>query len=121
VDDDAANRIIARAALEKSGFEVGEAADGVQAVQVLELTRDYHLVVLDLNMPRMGGREVLSWIRKNPAIAATPVIVLTGSQDAEAEIELMEAGADDYIRKPLDPSRFLARVRATLRRAGAPA
>lgn len=119
VDDDGAARTIARAVLEKNGFEVDEAADGVQAVQLLDLGKEYDLLVLDLDMPRMGGRGVLERVRNSPASAFTPVIVLTGTAGQEAEVELMEAGADDYLRKPLEPARFLSRVRATLRRATA--
>jgi DNA-binding response OmpR family regulator len=73
--------------------------------------------VLDLDMPRLGGREVLARLRAEVATAALPVIVLTGSDDQDLEVALMEAGADDYIRKPLEPARFVARVKGTLRRA----
>jgi len=75
------------------------------------------LMVVDLDMPGMGGREVLARVRQTVATAGLPVLVLTGSGTEEMEAELMEAGADDYIRKPLEPARFVARVRAALRRA----
>ena len=68
-------------------------------------------------MPNVGGREVLAAVRSTVATAGMPVIVLTGTTDQDAEIEVMEAGADDYIRKPLDPRKFMVRVKATLRRA----
>ena len=91
------------------------------SVQEVELRRLLVSLGRDLrieaNMPSIGGREVLASIRSNIATAGLPVIILTGSGDEASEIELMECGADDYIRKPLEPSRFLARVGATLRRA----
>jgi Response regulators consisting of a CheY-like receiver domain and a winged-helix DNA-binding domain len=76
------------------------------------------LVVLDLALPSLSGIEVLSLIRSTASTASVPVVVLTGSADDEAEVEAMDAGADDYIRKPLEPARFVARIKAALRRAG---
>ena len=65
----------------------------------------------------MTGREVLSRVRQSVHTAGLPVLVLTGSVADEIEAQLMDEGADDYIRKPLEPARFLARVKAALRRA----
>ncbi len=118
VDDDGANRTIARALLESEGFPVAEAKDGVEALELLRSGRAYSLVVLDLEMPRKSGQEVLREIRGSMATVGLPVIVLTGSTDPEGEFTLMEEGADDYIRKPFDPRRFTTRVKAALRRAG---
>lgn len=117
VDDDAVNRTVARALLEKQGFRISEAADGEEGLRQLAAKNDYSLMVLDLDMPRMGGREVLAAVRGQVATAGLPVVVLTGTQDPDAEMELMRDGADDYIRKPIDPPRFIARVSAALRRA----
>lgn len=120
VDDDTVSRSLARALLEKSGFMVTEAPDGAVAMECLGAVGDgYALVVLDLDMPKMDGREVLTRMRSGPDTAKLPVIVLTGADSPETEIELMERGADDYIRKPIDPPRFVARIKAALRRAGA--
>jgi len=118
VDDDGASRTIARALLEREGYRVSEAADGAGALEQLSSGTDYTLIVLDLDMPNVSGREVLKEVRSTTATAGLPVIVLTGNNDDSSEIELMQQGADDYIRKPLEPSRFLARVGATLRRTG---
>ena len=117
VDDDAVNRTLARTLLEKSGYQVSEADDGAVAMERLRSDAEYSLMLLDLDMPRMGGREVLQEVRSDFATAGLPVVVLTGTQDAVAEVQLMDAGADDYIRKPIDPPRFVSRIRATLRRA----
>ena len=118
VDDDNVNRVTAKAILEKNGFRVTEARDGVDALDRLQNAADVQLMVLDLDMPRMGGTEVLERIRHAKATAALPVIVLTGSESGDTEVETMERGADDYVRKPIDGPRFVARVKAALRRAG---
>jgi CheY-like chemotaxis protein len=118
VDDDPTVRTLARLLLEKNGFQVTEVADGPAAIDHFAGGQECALVVLDLDMPTLGGLEVLSRIRGTPSTATVPVVVLTGSQDDAAEIDAMDAGADDYIRKPLEPARFVARVKAALRRAG---
>jgi type II secretory ATPase GspE/PulE/Tfp pilus assembly ATPase PilB-like protein len=117
LDDDGVVRSLARALLEKNGCRVSEATDGAAGLARLSGTERFDLLVLDLDMPRLGGREVLARLRAEVATAALPVIVLTGSDDQDLEVALMEAGADDYIRKPLEPARFVARVKGTLRRA----
>lgn len=117
VDDDGATRNIARGLLEKEGFAVAEAADGSEALVFLARGESFDLMVLDLDMPMLGGREVLRAVRASVSTAGLPVVVLTGTKDPGAEVEVMEQGADDYIRKPIDPPRFLTRVKAALRRA----
>jgi len=76
------------------------------------------IMVLDLDMPRMGGADVLQRVRHDKATAALPVIILTGSESSDTEVDIMDRGADDYVRKPIDGPRFVARVKAALRRAG---
>ncbi len=117
VDDDGAYRTIARALLEKEGYCVTEATGGNEALELVRGEEDYDLMILDLTMPDMDGRDVLARIRAAPATAALPVIVMTATADVQTEIQLMEEGADDYIRKPIDPASFVVRVKATLRRA----
>ncbi len=117
VDDDAADpRLLLRRALESAGFRVGEAADGPDALALLGGPDPFDLVTLDLQMPRMHGLQVLNVIRSRVALATLPVVVATGSDDPIVEMELFEAGADDFIVKPVDPPRFLLRVQAVLRR-----
>jgi type II secretory ATPase GspE/PulE/Tfp pilus assembly ATPase PilB-like protein/CheY-like chemotaxis protein len=115
VDDDAVNRKVARGSLEKAAFRMEESVDGVDAVERLQREPAPDLVILDLQMPRMDGVEVLDWMRKNPVTASIPVIVFT-AMGADNESQLMDAGADDYVRKPLDPPRFISRIKAALRR-----
>ncbi|MGK7311107.1 MAG: ATPase, T2SS/T4P/T4SS family [Candidatus Longimicrobiales bacterium M2_2A_002] len=117
VDDDPEDRLLVRTILNKHGFEVEEAADGDEALDVIGEGRSHALVVLDLELPTLGGREVLASLRSSGATLSLPVVVLTGSPDPEDEYRLMEGGADDYLRKPLDPPRFIARIKAALRRA----
>jgi type II secretory ATPase GspE/PulE/Tfp pilus assembly ATPase PilB-like protein/CheY-like chemotaxis protein len=117
-DDDAVARAVARAVLEKNGFRVSEVGDGAAALERLDTSTDFALMVLDVDMPRMTGREVLARVRQSVHTAGLPVLVLTGSVSDDTEAQLMEEGADDYIRKPLEPARFVARVKAALRRAG---
>ncbi|MBI4499933.1 MAG: Flp pilus assembly complex ATPase component TadA, partial [Gemmatimonadetes bacterium] len=118
VDDDAVVRTMARFLLAKNGFRISEAADGVAALERLAEGTEYDLMVLDLDMPKLGGHEVLRRVRASTATAALPVVVLTGADESDAQARVMEEGADDYIRKPLDPARFVARIKAALRRAG---
>ena len=114
VDDDAMMRQLARFVLNTANYRILE-ADGGQAALDLLTRNAVSVVVLDMDMPGMNGLEVLQAIRSNRATAALPVVFLTASDSSEAAV--MDAGADDYIRKPLDPDRFLARIKAVLRRA----
>ena len=119
VEDDAVCRRVARHLLEQAGHEVVECVSGEEALGLLAVDEHIGLVVLDLGLPGMSGDEVLRRIRRSAATASLPVLVLTGSPDPDLEIRLIEEGADDYIRKPLEPKRFVARAKAALRRAAA--
>jgi type II secretory ATPase GspE/PulE/Tfp pilus assembly ATPase PilB-like protein/ActR/RegA family two-component response regulator len=116
VDDDAVIRRLASALLERVPLRVTEADDGPLALAMIESGSELALMILDLDMPSMSGRDVLVRLRSNPSTATLPVIVLTGSESRDDEAALMDAGADDYIKKPIDPTRFVARVKALLRR-----
>ena len=116
-DDDEISRSIAVALLEKNGYRVSEAADGAAAIALVESAHDVALVVLDVDMPGMSGEQVLTRLRAEIRTATLPVLVLTGATDDETEVRMMDAGADDYVRKPLQPERFVSRVRAVLKRA----
>jgi type II secretory ATPase GspE/PulE/Tfp pilus assembly ATPase PilB-like protein/CheY-like chemotaxis protein len=121
VDDDPVLRQIAASLLTKEGYAVIQVEDGVAALErlnSLDPADHVDLVISDLDMPRLSGHDLLRLARGSPRTAALPIVVLTGSEDASGEARLIEDGADDYIRKPIDPARFVARVRAVLRRAG---
>lgn len=119
VEDDPDTRHLLRTVLEKESYEVVEAADGEAALEVLDETGGFHLVTLDLKLPGIGGLEVLEKVRRRPRWRHLPVIVATGYGDPEVEVMLFEAGADDFIVKPVDPRRFILRVQAVLRRRSA--
>jgi len=116
VDDDAGERHMVRRVLEEEGFAVEEAADGDDALRRLEERSDLSVLVVDLQMPTMDGRELVSRVRQGGS--EIPLLVLTGAEGRDVEAELIEGGADDYVRKPLDPRVFVARVSALLRRRG---
>ena len=100
--------------LNRSGFETSTAGDGEEALQqVKQLVPD--LIVLDVLMPIMDGREMLRKLRQ--ADDWTPVILLTQVGEASERAMALEEGADDYLNKPFDPHELVARMRAVLRRA----
>ena len=117
-DDDPMLRHLATAILESGGYRVRQARDGAEALSIIDSGEDIALVITDLRMPGMGGDGLVTQLRGRVQTATLPVIILTGSDEHDTEVQLMDAGADDYIRKPIDPPRFLARVKAALRRAG---
>jgi type IV pilus assembly protein PilB len=117
VDDDPMVRLLAKNLLEHRGMAVDEANDGASGEDKLEsAAHPYQLAIIDLLMPGMDGETLLRRLRAGGR-QGLPVIVLTGTDDASAEARLLAEGADDYIRKPIDPDRFVARVHAVLRRA----
>ncbi len=117
MEDDADARLLLRTVLTKEGYDVVDAKNGQEGMEILREDPDFALVILDLVMPGMSGREVLAEIRSMVDTMALPVLVRTGAGSEEDEAELLDAGADEYVTKATDPTRFLARVRAVLRRA----
>ncbi|MGE0158170.1 MAG: ATPase, T2SS/T4P/T4SS family [Gemmatimonadales bacterium] len=119
VDDEQQDRLIFRDVLDGMGFQVIEADSALAAKQLIEeRSHDFSLVLLDEYMPGMNGRELLREVRKSLVTQYLPVIVISASQDPQVEIDLLEAGADDYMTKPVMAERVEARVRAVLRRSG---
>jgi CheY-like chemotaxis protein len=118
-DDDAQNRFVARVLLEKNGFEVVEADNGEAALQAVANEKPFNLILLDLEMPRLDGQSTLRQLKSQLTSAGVPVIVLTGSETEKDEVAAMENGAEDFIRKPMQPDRFMARVNAVMRRCAA--
>ncbi|MEQ9394605.1 adenylate/guanylate cyclase domain-containing protein [Haliea sp.] len=115
VDDLQENRELVARYLSRSGHLVVTAASGAEALQALATT-DVDVVLLDLMMPDMDGREVLRRIKEHPEWRATPVIVISGSQDMDGIIACIEAGADDYLFKPFNPVLLQARIKAGIER-----
>jgi two-component system KDP operon response regulator KdpE len=112
VDDDPQLRRVMKAALAKHGYIIGDARSGEAALEKLRDER-YDLVILDRNMPGMGGVEACRSIREHSDIG---IIMLTVRKTEAEEIEALDAGADDYITKPFSMPELLARIRANLRR-----
>lgn len=113
VEDDADVVRVARAYLERDGFEVAVESDGESGLR-RALTDAPALVVLDWMLPRMSGLEVLRELRRE---RPTPVILLTARTDELDRVIGLEVGADDYVTKPFSPRELVARVRAVLRRS----
>lgn len=116
VDDEAGQRALFRSILEEAGYRVDVVPDGPSAVEKLAADSSYVLVTLDYWMDKMNGLRVLQHIRSAPATREMPVIMVTGADDRQIEMSLFEAGADDYVAKPIDPPLFLLRIQAVLRR-----
>ena len=117
VEDDPDIALSLRLKLERDGgFEVQTAQDGAAGLR-LAVDRPPDLVLLDVNLPGMDGFEVCRHLRKDPATATTPVIMLTARIDEKDRVAGLDLGADDYITKPFSPKEALARIRAVLRRS----
>jgi Tfp pilus assembly pilus retraction ATPase PilT/CheY-like chemotaxis protein len=114
VEDEEPLRRVLRDLLEREGFTVVEAADGVAALDEVDRSAP-DVVVLDLNLPRLDGYGVLSHLRARPATAKLPVLVLTAKGDEENEVRVFETGANDFLTKPFRPRALSARLRALLK------
>lgn len=113
VDDESRMRKLVRDFLVKKDFEVLEAGDGEEAVDLFFDTKDIALVILDVMMPKMDGWQVCREIR---AYSKVPIIMLTAKSDERDELLGFELGVDEYISKPFSPKILVARVEAILRR-----
>lgn len=103
--------------LEKEGYKVYTAKNGVEAIKVAEKTTP-HLIILDVMMPEMDGIAACEEIRKIPALKNTVIAFLTARGEDYSQIAGFEAGADDYITKPVRPKVLVSRVKALLKRTG---
>ena len=113
VDDEASIRISLRTILSGLGFSVVEAARGEEAVSLVR-TAQFDIVLLDINMPGLGGIEVCRLMRKNAPLL--PIVMLTVQGSEDRKVEALDAGADDYITKPFQLRELIARIRAAVRR-----
>lgn len=115
VDDEPRNVRILQIQLNARGYTVYTAADGLQALDVVREEMP-DLILLDINMPKMDGFEVVKQVRANEATEFIPIVMITALRDTrENRIKSIEAGADDFIEKPFDSLEVLARVRSLLR------
>lgn len=112
IEDDDQIRLALRLALEDEGYEVREAADGASGLAAFHQSEP-DLVLLDLRLPDISGFEVCRAIR---AMSIVPIVMVTAETDTSDMVSGLEAGADDYVTKPVVPKELAARVRAHLRR-----
>lgn len=107
-DDSAIVRTMLKKALAMTGLDVGqvhEAADGKEALAILERTW-VDVVFADINMPEVGGAELLRRMKADPALAATPVVIVSSEQAQSRIDEMQRCGAKAYLRKPFRPEQF---------------
>lgn len=115
VEDEAALVTMLRYNLEKEGFRVAEAADGEEALTVVEETSP-DLILLDWMLPMMSGIEVCRQLRRKPNTKDVPIVMITARGEETDKIRGLNTGADDYITKPFSMPELMARIRALLRR-----
>lgn len=114
VDDEPRMRKLVKDFLTVKGFQVIEAEDGEQAIDIFFEEKDIALILLDVMMPKMDGWEVLKTIRQYSQI---PILMLTARGEEQDELQGFKLGADEYISKPFSPKILVARVEAILRRS----
>ena len=114
VDDESRMRKLVRDFLVKQNFDVLEAGDGEEAVDIFFREKDIALIILDVMMPKMDGWQVCREIR---AYSKVPIIMLTAKSDERDELQGFDIGVDEYITKPFSPKILVARVEAILRRS----
>lgn len=113
VDDESRMRKLVKDFLERDGFTVLEAGDGLEAMDVFYDNKDIALLILDVMMPRMDGWQVCREVRQ---VSQVPIIMLTARADEKDELQGFDLGVDEYIAKPFSPKILVARVEAILRR-----
>lgn len=114
VDDESRMRKLVRDFLVRQNYEVLEAGDGEEALDIFYEDKDIALIILDVMMPKMNGWEVCKEIRETSKV---PIIMLTAKSDESDELMGFDLGVDEYISKPFSPKILVARVEAILRRA----
>ncbi len=119
-DDDRVVRRIVVAKLYGLGYDVEEAEDGQEALEILEEGEVPDVLITDSNMPRMNGLQLVRKLRESEdrALSLLPIIMLTARQSEQDIIQGLETGLDDYVIKPFSPDELAARVRTVLWRYG---
>jgi len=117
VDDDARNIFALRVVLEQEGMHVLPATNGMEALETLEASEDVDLVLMDIMLPGLDGFETMRAMRRRDPLHRLPIIALTAKAMQGDREKCLEAGASDYLPKPVDPGRLLAAMRSHLERA----
>lgn len=115
VDDESRMRKLVKDFLAKSNYDVLEAADGQEALDLFYQQKDIALIVLDVMMPKIDGWQVCREVRDSSKV---PIILLTARSDERDELQGFQLGVDEYITKPFSPKILVARIEAILRRTG---
>ncbi len=116
VDDESRMRKLVRDFLERAGYRVMEAENGLEAMEIYYENKDIGLLILDIMMPKMDGWQVCREVRQSSKV---PIIMLTARSEERDELQGFELGVDEYISKPFSPKILVARVEAILRRSRA--
>src|SRR5208283_1407273 len=114
VDDNENNRAILAARLGTQGYSTTEACDGAEALEAVRGEAP-DLILLDVTMPRMDGLEACRRLKSDASLGFVPVILVTAKADTKDVVAGLEAGADEYLTKPVDQGALVSRVRSMLR------
>jgi CheY-like chemotaxis protein len=116
VDDDARNIFALSSVLERSGMKVLTASNGRDALKLVDATPDIAIVLMDIMMPEMDGYQVIESIRARPDLRRLPIVALTAKAMKGDREKCLEAGASDYLAKPVDTEQLIAAMRVWLHR-----
>jgi two-component system cell cycle response regulator DivK len=114
IEDNEQNLYLMRFLLERNGFTVFEATDGIKGVEAAKEIKP-NLILLDIQLPKMDGYAVARELRKNDELAATTIVAVTSYAMVGDRERVLEAGADGYIEKPIDPERFIEQISKYIR------
>ena len=114
VDDYEANVLGLRRLLERANYAVATASNGAQALEAVR-NDPPDVVLLDVMMPGLSGVDVCAELKRNPSTCLIPVVLISGAQERETRLAGLEAGADDFLNKPIDPEEVCTRVRSLMR------
>jgi CheY-like chemotaxis protein len=116
VDDDARNIFALSSVLERRGMKVLSATTGKEAIALIESTPDLAMVLMDIMMPEMDGYQTIAMVRENPAYRRLPIVALTAKAMVGDREKCLEAGATDYLAKPVNIDQLLSALRTWLHR-----
>jgi CheY-like chemotaxis protein len=116
VDDDARNIFALSSVLERRGMKVLSATTGKEAIALIESTPDLAMVLMDIMMPEMDGYQTIATVRENPAYRRLPIVALTAKAMVGDREKCLEAGATDYLAKPVNIDQLLSALRTWLHR-----
>ncbi|WP_420151906.1 response regulator [Spirosoma sp.] len=117
-EDDPFMRKILRQTL-KDDFEVTTTENAIEALSWMEAGNPVDIILSDIQMPHMDGKDLLGMLRASPRFQKIPIIILSGVSDSDTRINFLKLGADDYIVKPFNPNEVKAKISSVLRRTEA--